>query len=459
MSNELIRLGEKIFNSPQLATQELMSHVVEYVAARSGIAGGENLALLDSPYKGERRDRASYDKKTGIGYLSMDGPITYVSMVGSSTGESLSHKMIKEEVQVLLDKGANTIVLDQDSGGGEAYGTFETAIDIRNLCDDYGAKLIAYVDGTSASASYAYTAVAHEAVMNPSARVGSIGVVLRLRNFNKHMKMLGVEDTYIYAGESKIPFDEEGDWSEDFKQELQEGVNELYELFTEHVAMWRGISQESVANTQAKMFNAKKALDLGLVDKSMTREDFLSYLTEKGTDSEDKESKKSMALFKTKEESPDMANKLTELQEQLEELTLTLESKETKLSEALSEVTSLQEQLTSKGEELEEALSEVSSLKENMKTEQLKSRTEKMVALVGTDQAEELSDIYSELSDEKFDKFLASYQAQAKVEEDSEMFNELGEEGVDLETTPRKEENKVLTAGERLALKHNKGGK
>lgn len=453
MSKELFRLAGKLFNSPQLATQDLMSHAVEYVANRCGV-GGEGLTLADSPYKGKRKDRVRYDESTATGFIEMDGPITYVPMVGMSVGEGLSHKMVKEEVQGLLDRGASTIVLDQDSGGGEAYGTFETAVDIRNLCDDYEAKLIAYVDGTSASASYAYTAVAHESVMNPGSRVGSIGVVLRLRNFNKRMKMMGVEDTYIYAGDSKIPFDEEGDWTEDFKKDLQESVDELYTEFTSHVAMWRGIDQEDVVKTEAKMFNATKAKSLGLVDSIMTREDFLTYLGNRDA-GEDKTEEKKMALFnKKEEESPDMANKLSELQTQVEELTNALAVKETEFAEALGNVQTLEEQLTSKGEELAEALSEVESLKEQMKTNTENSRKEKMTAVVGTEQAEALSDIYSELSDEKFDKFLTSYESKAKAEEESALFNELGEEGGEIDASADKQETKKMTAGEQLRAKY-----
>lgn len=456
MSRELFRLGEKLFDRPQLCTSELMSHTVEYVAKR---CGDPNFSIHDSDFKGKRSDRVRYDKENAVGYISMDGPITYVPMYGMSTGEALSHKLIKEEVQNLLDKGASTIVLDQDSGGGEAYQTFETANFIRNLCDEYGAKLVAYVDGISASASYAYTSVAHESIMNPQARVGSIGVVLRLRNFNKYMEKMGVEDTYIFAGDSKIPFDEEGDWTEEFKNEMQESVNELYEEFTDHVAMWRGVSQDTVKGTQAKMFSSKKALELGLVDAVMTVEDFRSYLSDSGEEKEDKKSTKRMAIFSKKEEdSPDMANKLTELQTQVESLTTSLAEVETSLAEANDKVTSLQEQLESKDAQLTEALAEANSLKEEMQTNKATSRKEKMAAVVGAEQAESLEDIYSELSDDKFDKYLKSYEAQAKVEEDSAMFNELGEEGDDKVTTSEKQEKKALTAPEILAKKYNTKG-
>ena len=50
--------------------------------------------------------------------------------------------------------------------------------------------------------------------------------------------------------------------------------------FITHVATNRGISEETVEATQAKMFSANKALELGLVDKIMTNEEFYEYLAD-----------------------------------------------------------------------------------------------------------------------------------------------------------------------------------
>lgn len=62
----------------------------------------------------------------------------------------------------------------------------------------------------SASAAFGLSVAAHEIIANPDAELGSVGVVVKLRNMNKAMNNAGVEDTYIYAGDSKIPFKEDG---------------------------------------------------------------------------------------------------------------------------------------------------------------------------------------------------------------------------------------------------------
>ena len=156
---------------------------------------------------------------------------------------------------------------------------FESARYIRDLADDNDVKLISYVS-KSFSAGMVYSAVAHEIISNPSAEVGSIGVRVKLRNMNGALKNMGVEDVYITAGENKVPFDSDGNFTEEYKQEVKESVLELYDEFTDHVAMYRGMSKEDVIKLGANSFSSKKALTNGLVDKVMTLEDFKSYLEE-----------------------------------------------------------------------------------------------------------------------------------------------------------------------------------
>src|SRR5690606_27753082 len=109
---------------------------------------------------------------------------------------------------------------------------------------------------------------------------GSIGVVVKLRNMNEAMKRAGVEDTYIYAGDSKVPFDADGKFTPDFLDDIQGKVNALYVEFAQHVSAMRGISHESVVATQAKTFMADQAIELGLADKKMTLSEFAEYLAD-----------------------------------------------------------------------------------------------------------------------------------------------------------------------------------
>ena len=133
-----------------------------------------------------------------------------------------------------------------------------------------GKKIITYVDGTMASAAYALGCIGDEIIMNPDAQAGSIGVVIALHDEHLKEEMEGEKTIYIYAGESKVPFAEDGSFKQEFLDDLQADVNYTYGKFTSHVAEMRGLTEEAVIATQAKVFKTPDAISLGLADKEMT---------------------------------------------------------------------------------------------------------------------------------------------------------------------------------------------
>lgn len=196
----------------------------------------------------------------------------------ATCGTGRSYQGLISDFQTLADAGASTIVLDCDSGGGEASHVFETAQIFRSIADQYEIKLIGYVDTLAASACYALVSVCDEIIANGDASLGSIGVVVCLVNPNRALKAAGYDRTFITAGDSKVPFDNNGDWKEGFLESIQQSVDELYQTFTEFVATNRNLSVDAVKSTEANVYSAKKALELGLADKVMTREEFFTYL-------------------------------------------------------------------------------------------------------------------------------------------------------------------------------------
>ena len=63
---------------------------------------------------------------------------------------------------------------------------------------------------------------------------------------------------------------------------IQERVDSLYQVFVSHVAEMRGLSEEAVRATEAKVFLAKEAVELGLADKIMSADEFMAYLEDDG---------------------------------------------------------------------------------------------------------------------------------------------------------------------------------
>lgn len=285
MAHNLFRLSQKVFNTPQLLTPSNMVMIAEHLNARNA-----NLYINipenglepddDEPYD-PFENLYSFSEDYKVGIIPICGVLTDMPFHGWCGVEGVSYTSIKANVQALIEAGANEIVFDIDSGGGQAYGVWEAAYSVRKMADDAKVKITSYVDGYAESAAYIWAAISDEIVMNPMAEVGSIGVVVQLQNINRMKTGMGIDTTYIYAGANKIPFNAEGGFTEAFLTDIQEKVDDLYEVFTEFVAEQRNISLEVVKGTEASTYTPDKAIALGLADSSMTRADFTDYIFKK----------------------------------------------------------------------------------------------------------------------------------------------------------------------------------
>lgn len=275
MSRQLLRITKALYNTPHVVTPDVLDRIEQYLSDRNG--GDFEVANVN--VEKTKRVRLPEDSTTGM--ISIDGVLTYKSYFDMATcTENTSYQSIVSQFDSAVAAGYKTIVLLVDSPGGEAYGAFETGRYLRNQADTKGIKLVAYVDGLAASGGYILASAAHEVIINPNAQAGSIGVVVQLTNTNKMLEQMGVERTFIYAGDNKIPFNTEGGWREEFLNDIQSKVSTLYSEFVGYVSEMMGLSEEAIVSTQAAVFLAQEAQEKGLVHKLMTREEFNTYLKE-----------------------------------------------------------------------------------------------------------------------------------------------------------------------------------
>jgi len=412
MSHELLRLTTKLCNTPLMVSEPYLEKVMQIVQERN--LGTTELAVSETIKPKQRSLNYIPDQKLGI--VDIHGGITDIPYYGMCGEEGVSHQLIREEVKQLIDMGAKTIVFDQDSCGGSAHMAFESANYIRDLADENDVKLIGYISACSYSASYCYTAVMHEVISNPSAEAGSIGVRVQLRNMNGYMKKLGIEDIYVTAGDGKVPFDSEGKFTQEFLDDIQASVLEMYDQFTDHVAMWRGVDKKDVVALGARTFSSQKAQANGLVDKIMTLEEFKSYLEEitLGDEMDNPISN----LFKTKTKDKEMS-KLN-----MEELEASLSALQTEFTQFKLNSETV---LAGKNEELANALAQLKAISDEKAALKTAGRKAELVAAVGTAQAETLSVSLANLSDADFQSTVNILKLSRSEAE--EKFEEVGEEG------------------------------
>jgi signal peptide peptidase SppA len=314
MAHSLARIKGSLINTPHLIEQSSFDSIMEYVNQR--IEGNVDVtpeARSDDDFGGP-----AYVADTATGVMQINGPLTYRTSGWEALCGGTSYEMLKEHMEYFVEQGAKTVVMMADSGGGEAHAMMDSANYIRKLADDNGIKIIAYVDGMAASACYGLVCVADEIVMSSDSQVGSIGVLIQLMNNSKQLEKAGIERTFITAGEDKVPFAADGSFTEAFKDRLQTQVDTLYEGFTGHVATHRGLDIKAVKGTQANVFMADEALELGLADSVMTVEEFYDYVADAAdTNNKGGNTMKGALKFMNREDKTEMA-KLEELKAQLE---------------------------------------------------------------------------------------------------------------------------------------------
>jgi ClpP class serine protease len=425
MAHELLRLREKLCNTPHLIHPSSFETIVDYLEKRceDGEAG--------QPV--EATSRYSFNKDIGVAVLNIDGPLTYkpVTMMGFDCGGT-SYTQLKEDFTYLVEQGAKTISLHTSSGGGEAFQVFATARYMRKLADANDVKLISFVDGLSASAAYALSSIADEIILNEGSEVGSIGVLVRLMNDSKALEKEGYERVFITAGDSKVPFDKDGSFREGFLADLQEKVDTLYVEFTEFVASNRNLSVDAVRSTQAKTFLPDRAIELGLADSVMDLESYYTYLAD--TAQKEKGTMLKTQLFKLNKEEETLQMSQEQLA-QFEEMQTQMSAMQASLEEAVSMKASLEALIGEKDTALAEALSQVAKMQEEQVAQKLQARKDKLAAVMAADKVEGVAASLASLDDAAFETVLGSFSVQAKAVAESDLFTEMGAQGVEAEAT------------------------
>lgn len=438
MAHELVRLRSKLFDTPLLVDSKSFESILNYVDKRCE----GNVDVTPKADNEFSMYSTLHYQESNLGVIHISGPLTNKSTGWEAFCGGTSYESIKEDFEALLEAGAKTVAFMVESGGGEAYGMMDTGNYLRKLADENNVKIISYVDGLSASAAYGLTAISDEIITNKNSEIGSIGVLIRLMNDSKALEMEGYERSFISAGTQKIPFAEDGSFRKEFLDDLQYKVDALYKDFTEYVAEHRNLTVEAVRNTQANTFLAEDAIALGLADKVMTQEDFYSYLSGQAQNNKEGSSMSNRIFKFSKNEETQEMSQLVELQEQLTAANAQL-TEFTSVKEALA---SLQGLFGEKETQLNSALEQIKQLEAAQVSAKLQARKDKLATVMSADKVDSVSAALASLDEEAFSVVLAGYSAQKQQLEASDLMNEIGDQGSEVETPTQ-------AAGDDLTLK------
>lgn len=422
---------DSLDNTPHLMTPEAFIATAKFFEIEPNAEAIKLASLANS-----ESDTANYNSDTNVGVIYIEGSLTSQTEWYQKYFGGTSYESIQEQFENLVENGAKTVVFWQNSGGGSAYRMMETGDYLRELADENDVEIISYTDGVNASASYGLSVIADTVIANPDSEVGSVGVVVRLRNINKAMKAAGVEDSYIHYGSQKIPYDKNGDWDKAFTDKIQANVDALGEKFTAYVAKYRDTSVEAIKSLEAATFNSDEALEKGLIDRVMTHEEFYTYLADYvQKEKEPKMFNLNKIKFNSEQEKVEM-KELEEAQAELSAITVKLDAEVAAKAALEAEVATMKaslEENTKKLASFEEAAAKLEADKEALVKAQadaaLAKRKEQLSAVLAADKVEDALNALADAPDALFTFALSGYAAAEKAKLQTPLFNEAGGEG------------------------------
>ena len=262
-----------IVNGPWAIRPTMLQEIQRIYASHLHRSEKLDLAAVEAA-TGKRLDNSqngSYITE-GVAVIPMHGVIGKRMNLLTQVSGGVSTEVVANDFLAALDNSeVKGIVFDIDSPGGTVDGTSQLA-DI--IAANKGRKpVVACANGMMCSAAYWIGSAADSINMaDLTTDVGSIGVVAGHMDISKWEEKQGVKTTEITAGRFKRATSQYQALTDEGRAMIQSEVDQIYGLFTEAVAINRGVSIEEVLTNMAdgRVFLGQKALDAGLVDSVST---------------------------------------------------------------------------------------------------------------------------------------------------------------------------------------------
>ena len=232
----------------------------------------------DSPQQAQPKKPYSLTSG-GVAVIPIRGTLLKKSDWMSAASGLTSYASITSAFTAAIDDDAvKGILFDVDSPGGTTHGCFELADLIyssRKLKPIYAA-----CNDLMASAAYALGSSAEKIFQTRTGASGSIGVFMLHCDQEGADKQMGVQYTYIFAGDKKVDGNPHEALSRSAKKDCQAEVDRQYQMFVDCVSRNRSASPAKIQSTEAGIFSADSAIPL-LADSVGTFDDALAALTKK----------------------------------------------------------------------------------------------------------------------------------------------------------------------------------
>ena len=252
-------VGWALFVVFPTSTVELVGVLLVLAAAAVGLRVAGNVARSVFP---------GYN----VAEVAVEGPITRDRGGGvpfSAPGTPGADDIVELVERADADGNAEALLLRLNTPGGAVV----PSDDVRLAAEKFDGPTVAYATDVCASGGYWIASGCDELWAREGSVVGSIGVRGSRMTASELLERAGIEYEQFTAGEYKeagVPFK---DLEEDERAYLQGLIDDYYDQFVETVAEGRDMDDETIRETEAKVYLGEEAAEIGLVDAIGTRED------------------------------------------------------------------------------------------------------------------------------------------------------------------------------------------
>lgn len=207
----------------------------------------------------------------GVAVVSIVGSlVNRGAWVGASSG-LVSYEGLSAQVAEAAERAdVHAVILDLDSGGGEASGVVALGRQLRAL---RGRKrVVAVVNDMACSAAFWIAAQANEIVVSETSAVGSIGALVLHIDRSAELVQKGLAATLIHAGAHKVDGHPFAALPDAVRADWQGQLDNLVALFAREVAAGRGdkLTADAACATEARVLYGRAAVKAGLADRVST---------------------------------------------------------------------------------------------------------------------------------------------------------------------------------------------
>lgn len=205
----------------------------------------------------------SNKSKNKIAVIYAEGEIIYGEGDAEYVGQGTMSKSLQE---ARADEKIKAVVLRINSPGGSALASelIWREIELTKKVK----PVIVSMGNVAASGGYYIACNANKIIAEPTTITGSIGVFGMLPNVNKLAHKMGINAEQVTTNKNTVIYSFFEPLSEQQHDFIKEGVIDVYELFTNRVAVGRNMTLDQVKEiAQGRVWTGVDALNNGLVDE------------------------------------------------------------------------------------------------------------------------------------------------------------------------------------------------